>query len=118
VASVAPDKRGTLIIRADRQHASMDLVVRVASNVVAVARVSKPWTGPMEAEAMLRVNFAAAMSQAPVLQLGFGDYYRELRQPREGVKRNSKFRAFVKALAIRRLGAQPYLDGGKWFNRG
>jgi hypothetical protein len=118
VAAVPADKRGTLIFRADRQHGSIDLAVRVASNVVAVARVSKPWTGPAEAEAMLRVNFAAAVSEAPALRLGFNDYYQALRAEREGVKRNSKFRAFVKAFAMRRLRAQPYLDGGKWFNRG
>jgi hypothetical protein len=118
VAEVPADRRGTLILRADRQHASLDFMVRVSSNVIAVARVSKPWTGPAEAEAMIRVNFAVAVSEIPELRLGFGDYYHALRAKHEGVKRNSKFRALVKALAIRHLKQQPYLDGGRWFGRG
>lgn len=118
VASVAPDKRGTLILRADRQHASIDFVIRLAKDVVAVTRVSKPWSGPAEAEALIRVNFAAAASEVPALRLGFQDYYHSLRAEHDGVKRNSKFRALVKALGILHLKQQPYLDGGKWFDRG
>lgn len=116
VAAVPADKRGSLILRADRARASVDLAVRLATNIVAIARVSKPWTGPAEAEAMLRVNFAAAVKHGGLL--GFGDYYRMLRDRRDGVRRNSRFRALVKALALQHLRAQPYLDGGEWFDRG
>jgi len=121
IASVPTDKRGTFIALADLSRTSIAVMVRAGDNVSFLGRVVKPWHGPVEAEAMIRVNFAAAVvapTPLPPLQIGWGDYYQALRTERDGLKRNSRFRAFVKAFALDKFKAHPYLDGGRWFDRG
>ena len=118
ISAVPLDKRGTFIAVADLSRTSAVVMVRMGSNVSFLGRVSKPWSGPLEAEGMIRVNFA--MTPPPVVEpkrLQFKDYYHALRAKREGLKNNSRFRAFVKAFAMEHLKAHPYLDGERWFDR-
>lgn len=118
IAAVPTDKRGTFLTLADLSRGSLAVMVRAGNNVSFLGRVTKPWHGPLEAEALLRVNFAGAVSEGVTLKLSAQDYYHALRAEREGMKRNSRFRALVKAIAMDKFGRQPYLDGGRWFHRG
>ena len=119
VAAVPTDKRGTFIALADLSHGSLAVMVRAGGNVSFLARVTKPWVGPLEAEALVRVNFAATIPNDDArMRLTTLDYYRALRAERDGLKRNGRFRAFIKAVALHSFKARPYLDGERWFDRG
>lgn len=120
IASVPTDKRGTFIALADLSRTSIAVMVRAGDNVSFLGRVVKPWRGPVEAEAMIRVNFAAGVvAPTPLpLRIGWSDYYQALRAERDGFERNGRFRAAIKAFGIRVFGSRPFLDGGRWFDRG
>lgn len=115
IAAVPLGKRGTFLAAADLNRTAIAVMIRAGDNVSFLGRVTKPWRGPLEAEALVRVNFAGALSEGATLRLDVWDYYEALRAPREGLKRNSKFRALVKAFFFELRGSQPYLDGSKWF---
>lgn len=113
IAAVPADKRGTLLLATERSGASATVMIRAGQNISILARVTMPATGGLDYGAYVRVNFSV-MQVRPIVTR---ELYDALRAERDGLKRNSRFRAFVKAFAARRFGARPYLDGSRWFDR-
>lgn len=126
VAAIEPGKRGRLIFSVTETRMAVDLMWKIGGPAAVVARVAKPHGMHAEAEVLLNVNFLVSDSARREAdealkkvrpRVGFRDCYDALRERHEGVKRNSRLRAAVKALGLARFGWRPYLDGGEWFDR-
>lgn len=121
IAAVQRDKRGALLISADLSKASAALLVKCGP-VDLVARVVKPYSGPLQADVSARVNFAVGepgqcviyngeactvsevLAQQPEPPLLLRDYYAILRHTG-----NSRFWSALKALAVQAGASVPLL---------
>lgn len=121
IAAVQRDRRGALLVSADMSKASAALLVKVGPADI-VARVVKPYSGPLQADVSARVNFAVgepgqcviyhgeactvseALAQQPEPPLLLRDYYAVLRHTGNG-----RFWSLLKALAVRAGASVPLL---------
>lgn len=115
IASVPSDRLGTFLATIDSSGFSTAVMVRVGGNVKVLGTLRKPALGGWEPSLSVRVDFLTGESSIPLERIRWSDYYHALRMHREGFVHNGRVRAAIKAVGVRWLGEQPYLDGARWF---
>ena len=105
IAAVQRDRRGALLISADMSKASAALLVKCGP-VDLVARVVKPYSGPIQADLSARIDFLVSPTEQELAaeRMGLRDIYQVFRHCG-----NSRFWSLLKAVTVKCGASVPLL---------